>query len=230
MVTPTRSSGACWRRTGSCRFPFRRLLSSITLPPIREVMMASTPVLFMSPTILLVLPFEKKLPAIEGWSYLQPEIKDYLGLTTEVTDALKPSTAGRVFVQQHVHSDGNVGLEAFAIRLTAALFPLHHSHTHIFYRSTLIRQVFVRIREVPFYRLRLNQGEIDRVVETLRSGWLTTGKIAHEFEQEFADYVGAKHALAVNSCTAALHLSLLASGIGSGDEVITTPIHFRRDY
>jgi dTDP-4-amino-4,6-dideoxygalactose transaminase len=90
----------------------------------------------------------------------------------------------------------------------------------------LIRQAFVRIREVPFYRLRLNQGEINKVVETLRSGWLTTGKTAHEFEQEFADYVGANHALAVNSCTAALHLSLLASGIGSGHEVITTPYTF----
>jgi dTDP-4-amino-4,6-dideoxygalactose transaminase len=84
----------------------------------------------------------------------------------------------------------------------------------------------VRTREVPFYRLKLNPGEIARVVETLRSGWLTTGKTAHEFEQELADYVGARHALAVNSCTSALHLSLLASGIGSGDEVITTPYTF----
>jgi len=84
----------------------------------------------------------------------------------------------------------------------------------------------VRIREVPFYRLKLEQGEIDRVVATLRSGWLTTGKTTHEFEQEFADYVGAKYALAVNSCTAALHLSLLAAGIGPGNEVITTPYTF----
>jgi dTDP-4-amino-4,6-dideoxygalactose transaminase len=86
--------------------------------------------------------------------------------------------------------------------------------------------VFVRIREVPFYRLKLTQGEINRVVETLRSGWLTTGKTAHEFEQEFAECVGARQALAVNSCTAALHLSLLVSGIGPGDEVITTPYTF----
>ena len=62
------------------------------------------------------------------------------------------------------------------------------------------------------------------VAETLRSGWLTTGPTAAELEHRFADYVGAKHALAVSSGTAAMHLSLVALGVGPGDEVVTTPI------
>jgi dTDP-4-amino-4,6-dideoxygalactose transaminase len=66
--------------------------------------------------------------------------------------------------------------------------------------------------------------EIDAVVATLRSGWLTTGPRAAELEQRFAELCGAPHVLAVSSGTAALHLSLLALGVGSGDEVITTPI------
>lgn len=84
----------------------------------------------------------------------------------------------------------------------------------------------MNILQVPFYRLKLSEGEIDKVVETLKSGWLTTGKVTHQFEEEFARQVNAKHALAVNSCTAGLHLSLLAAGIGVGDEVITTPYTF----
>jgi dTDP-4-amino-4,6-dideoxygalactose transaminase len=66
--------------------------------------------------------------------------------------------------------------------------------------------------------------EVDAVAETLRSGWLTTGPRAAELERRFAEYTGAKHALALSSCTAALHLSLLALGVGPDDEVITSPI------
>ena len=66
--------------------------------------------------------------------------------------------------------------------------------------------------------------EIEAVTETLRSGWLTTGPRTAELERRFADYVEAKHALAVTSGTAALHLALVALGVGPGDEVITTPI------
>jgi dTDP-4-amino-4,6-dideoxygalactose transaminase len=64
------------------------------------------------------------------------------------------------------------------------------------------------------------------VLDTLRSGWITTGPKAKRFEREFAEYVGAKRALAVAHCTGALHLSLWALGIGPGDEVITTPFTF----
>jgi dTDP-4-amino-4,6-dideoxygalactose transaminase len=66
--------------------------------------------------------------------------------------------------------------------------------------------------------------EIAAVTEAIRSGWLTTGPRAEELERRFAEYAGAKHALAVSSGTAAMHLSLVALGIGPGDEVITTPI------
>jgi dTDP-4-amino-4,6-dideoxygalactose transaminase len=68
--------------------------------------------------------------------------------------------------------------------------------------------------------------EIAEVVAVLRSGWLTTGPRTAQFEQEFRAYVGSPHALAVNSCTAGLHLALAALRIGRGDEVITTPITF----
>jgi dTDP-4-amino-4,6-dideoxygalactose transaminase len=66
--------------------------------------------------------------------------------------------------------------------------------------------------------------EIEAVAETIRSGWLTTGPRTAELERRFAEYVEAKHALAVTSGTAALHLALVALGVGPGDEVITTPI------
>jgi dTDP-4-amino-4,6-dideoxygalactose transaminase len=66
--------------------------------------------------------------------------------------------------------------------------------------------------------------EIDAVAETIRSGWLTTGPRTKELEERFAEYVGAEHAVALASGTAALHLSLLALGVGPGDEVITSPI------
>src|SRR5437867_6117452 len=72
----------------------------------------------------------------------------------------------------------------------------------------------------------LGEEEIAEVVHTLRSGWIGTGSKTKAFESAFAAYVGAKHAIAVNSCTAALHLSLLGSGIGPGDEVITNTIIF----
>jgi dTDP-4-amino-4,6-dideoxygalactose transaminase len=79
---------------------------------------------------------------------------------------------------------------------------------------------------VPFAPPDLTSREIDEVVATLESGWLSTGPRVRQFEAAFAEYVGAPHAVAVNSCTAALHLSLIASGIGPGDEVITTPLTF----
>ncbi|HVF49632.1 MAG TPA: aminotransferase class I/II-fold pyridoxal phosphate-dependent enzyme [Pyrinomonadaceae bacterium] len=72
----------------------------------------------------------------------------------------------------------------------------------------------------------LGEEEIAEVVETLRSGWIGTGPKAERFEREFADYVGARHAVSLNSCTAGLFLSLKALGVGAGDEVITTPLTF----
>lgn len=79
---------------------------------------------------------------------------------------------------------------------------------------------------LPFCVPDIGEAEIDAVVEALRSGWITTGPRTHAFERRFAEYVGARHALAVNSCTAALHLALASIGVGPGDEVITSPLTF----
>lgn len=79
---------------------------------------------------------------------------------------------------------------------------------------------------LPFALPDIGEEEISAVVACLRSGWLTTGPKAQEFESQFAAFVGVKHALAVNSCTAALHLALEACGVGPGDRVITTPFTF----
>ena len=73
---------------------------------------------------------------------------------------------------------------------------------------------------------KIEEDEIAEVEAVLRSSWLGTGPRVAQFEREFALYRGAQHAVALNSCSAALHLSLLASGVGPGDEVITTPLTF----
>jgi dTDP-4-amino-4,6-dideoxygalactose transaminase len=79
---------------------------------------------------------------------------------------------------------------------------------------------------LPFSPPCIGEEEIAEVVDTLRSGWLTTGPKVKQFEREFASFVGAPAALAVNSCTSALHLALVTLGIGPGDAVITTPMTF----
>lgn len=84
----------------------------------------------------------------------------------------------------------------------------------------------MREKFLVFGSPRITEDEIEEVVSCLRSGWIGTGPRVAEFERRFAGYKGAKHAVAVNSCTAALHLSILAAGIGPGDEVITTPLTF----
>jgi perosamine synthetase len=84
----------------------------------------------------------------------------------------------------------------------------------------------VRKDFLPFSRPDIEQAEIDEVVDALHSGWITTGPKTHQFEADFAAYVEAKHAIAVNSCTAAMHLALEAIGLQQGDEVITSPYTF----
>lgn len=79
---------------------------------------------------------------------------------------------------------------------------------------------------LPFSRPSIGEEEILEVIETLKSGWLTTGPRNQRFEEAFARYVGCRHAIAVNSCTAALHLALHAVGLKRGDGVITTPLAF----
>src|SRR3954468_18272131 len=81
-------------------------------------------------------------------------------------------------------------------------------------------------RETPlgFQPPAVGDEEVAAATEAIRSGWLTTGPRAAELERRFAEYVGAEHALAVASGTAALHLALVALGVGPGDEVITTSL------
>ena len=79
---------------------------------------------------------------------------------------------------------------------------------------------------LPFALPCLGEEEINEVEDTLRSGWLTTGPKTKRFEKDFAEFIGVPYALAVNSCTAGLHLALEAIGIKSGDKVITTPYTF----
>ncbi|KKQ49409.1 MAG: Spore coat polysaccharide biosynthesis protein SpsC, partial [Candidatus Woesebacteria bacterium GW2011_GWD1_38_10] len=74
----------------------------------------------------------------------------------------------------------------------------------------------------PFY----DRNEEKAVIEVLRSGWIGLGPKTAEFENKFAAYAGAKYAIALNSATAALHLSLMAAGVGSGDEVILPAMTF----
>jgi dTDP-4-amino-4,6-dideoxygalactose transaminase len=83
-----------------------------------------------------------------------------------------------------------------------------------------------KLPDIPFTDLRLEQRDLDAVAEVLRSGWLTMGPRTAAFEEAFAAQLGAKHAVAVNSCTAALHLSYLAAGVGPGDEVVVPAYTF----
>ncbi len=79
---------------------------------------------------------------------------------------------------------------------------------------------------LPFALPFIEQEEIDAVIEVLKSGWITTGPKTKQFEADFAQQIGCKHAIAVNSCTAALHLALEAIHIGEQDAVVTTPMTF----
>jgi len=81
-------------------------------------------------------------------------------------------------------------------------------------------------QHLPFALPLLGEEEINEVINTLQSGWLTTGPKTAQFETDFAKFIGAKHALAVNSATSGLHLALEAIGVGEGDKVITTPYTF----
>jgi perosamine synthetase len=79
---------------------------------------------------------------------------------------------------------------------------------------------------LPFAMPFIGREEEQAVLSCLRSGWITTGPRAREFEAAFADYIGCRHAIAVNSCTAALHLALEAAGVRTGDEVLVPTMTF----
>ncbi len=82
------------------------------------------------------------------------------------------------------------------------------------------------MRSIEFFRHCIDKKDIARVNRVLKSIFLTTGKEVEEFERKFSSYLDLKYSVGTTSCTAALHLSLIALGIGPGDEVITTPLSF----
>ncbi len=83
------------------------------------------------------------------------------------------------------------------------------------------------VSDVPFFRPCIEDDEVEEVEKCLRSGWLTTGPVAAQFEKDFAEVLGGGvHAVAVNSATAALHLGLEALSVGPGDEVILPTLTF----
>ena len=84
----------------------------------------------------------------------------------------------------------------------------------------------VRERLLPYGRQSLDDADVQAAVEVLKSDWLTTGPKVGEFEERFAAWVGARHAVSFSSGTAALHGAAFAAGLGSGDEAITTPMTF----
>ena len=84
----------------------------------------------------------------------------------------------------------------------------------------------VRQSFLPFHQPWIDDAGIKAVTDVLQSGWITRGPRTEEFERAFATYVGSRHAIGLSSCTAGLHLALVALGIGRGDEVITSPITF----
>src|ERR1700758_823487 len=89
-----------------------------------------------------------------------------------------------------------------------------------------MRATLEQVLEVPFHRAFVGEEEIAAVTEVIRSGWLTMGPKTIEFEKRFASYVGARHAIAVCSGTAALHLALDAAGVQPGDEVLIPAMTF----
>lgn len=95
-----------------------------------------------------------------------------------------------------------------------------------FWKFSMTEPVRSKGRFLVFGAPAIEQAEIDEIVDTMESGWLGTGPKVAEFQNEVKDYKGAAHAVAVNSCTAALHLSLVAARMSPGDEVITTPLTF----
>jgi dTDP-4-amino-4,6-dideoxygalactose transaminase len=91
---------------------------------------------------------------------------------------------------------------------------------------TPLTRAIETLPDLPLFDLRLDEGDIEAVLDALRSGWLTMGPRTEAFERAFAAHLGVRHAVAVSSCTAALHLAYLAAGVSAGDEVIVPAMTF----
>ena len=83
-----------------------------------------------------------------------------------------------------------------------------------------------KFKHIPYGRQNITEEDIEAVIKVLRSDFLTQGPVVPVFEQRLCDYTGAKYAIAVNSCTSALHVACLALGLGLGDILWTSPITF----
>ena len=83
-----------------------------------------------------------------------------------------------------------------------------------------------KVEFVPLHKPFFDENEEQELISTLRSGWITTAKRTAKFEKNFSEFIGSRYAVALNSCTAALHLALTCAGVKNGDEVITTPFTF----
>jgi len=90
----------------------------------------------------------------------------------------------------------------------------------------VLLSIVVFMLPIPFYKPSIGDEEINEVVDTLRGGWLTTGPKVKQFESEFSQYLGHRHSVALNSCTAALHLALEAIGLKSGQTVVVPTMTF----
>ena len=91
----------------------------------------------------------------------------------------------------------------------------------------LIKSLYFNMQKpIPYGKQFISKEDINAVVESLNSDYLTQGPLINDFEQKFADYIGSKFAIAVSNGTAALHLCTLALNVSEGDKVITTPITF----
>ncbi len=80
--------------------------------------------------------------------------------------------------------------------------------------------------KVPFHKAHVTKKEAEQVARTIRSGWITMGPRTVEFEEKFRDYIGTGYAVALNSCTAAMHLALEVIGLEAGDEVLVPAVTF----
>ncbi len=90
----------------------------------------------------------------------------------------------------------------------------------------MVMEPVSRSMKIPFHKVHTGDEEINAVTEVIKNGWLTMGPKTFAFERAFSDYTGARNSIAVNSCTAALHLSLVAAGVCAGDEVIIPAMTF----
>src|SRR5450755_3409400 len=107
-----------------------------------------------------------------------------------------------------------------------ATSPMSNATSEVSSRPAMDGGSPIRKNFLPFCTPFIGPEEKAEVIAALESGWLSTGPRVKRFEEEAADYLGAKHAIGISSCTAGLHVALVAAGIGAGDEVITSPLTF----